>query len=412
MQNRTYYILGGIIVFLFIILSIWFFFFRSTGTLSTDGNSPSSLFGNTPDTANTQSSTDTSNGTQTINTTVSSQQKIFKITDGPIVGATLIQTLRPTTTLARYIRQDDGHVYDVPLGVAGAVPRIVSNVTIPGGQRAIWLEGGSAALLQYVDDSNIVKTVYMGFPVATTSGGILPTRLQFLPDNIIDIAASPDGKSVAYLIKTASGSDGYLAKSDGTSSKKAFSLPLSQMLMSWPSEGTILVQTKSAAGVTGMAFSVETKTGNVSQLVTAQGITASADPAFKRIVYTISDNTKMAAYDYRVSTKLNNPVSPTIFPEKCIWNKSINISLAYCAVPNAEVGNRYLDAWHAGTQTLADNIWQIDFNGGVSSILAIPGTKQGGVLSDIFEMALSPNEKYLSFTTKGARALWGVLLGN
>ncbi len=281
MSNKILITIGAIVGTLLVTTGVWFFFFRSTGTLATDGNTPSSTFGNIPDTTNTPTdSTGEPNGTQTINTTTSNVQKIFKIADGPIVGATLIQTLRPTTTLARYIRQDDGHVYDVPLGVSGVVPRIVSNVTIPGGQRAIWLEGGNAALMQYVDDSNVIKTVYMGFPVATSSTAVLPTRLQFLPDNIIDIAASPGGKSVAYLIKTAGGSDGYIAKADGSSSKKTFLLPLSQMLISWPSLGTILVQTKSAAGIAGMAFSVDAKTGGVSSLVSANGLSAIGNNGF------------------------------------------------------------------------------------------------------------------------------------
>ncbi len=391
-------------------LLVWFFFFRSTGTLTTDGNTPSSLFGNSPDSTNTQTNSNTgANGTQAINTTVAAAQKIFKITDGPIVGATLIQTLHPTTTLARYIRQDDGHVYDVPLGVAGVVPRIVSNVTIPGGQRAIWIEGGNGAVLQYVDDANIVKTVYMGFPVATSSGGILPTRLQFLPDNIVDIAASPDGKSVAYLIKTTTGSDGYIAKSDGTGSKKTFSLPLSQMLISWPSDGSLLVQTKSAAGITGIAFSIDTKSGGVSQLVTAAGLTATANRTFSDIVYKKADGISNATYAHNIKNGGNISLSFSPIPEKCIWSVQNN-ALMYCAAPLQYVSPDYLDTWHQGVTSAPDALFFYNLSNGANAAIASPGSADGGILSDIFEMALSPNEHYLSFTTKGSRALWGVLL--
>lgn len=391
---------------------IWFFFFRQTATVSTDGTASNSLFGGSPNAANTTPAKTDTNGTQVINTTASAvAQKIFKISDGPVVGATLLQTVRPTTTIARYIRQDDGHVFDVPLGVAGAVPRVVSNITIPGGQRAIWLEGGNAALMQYVDDSGVVKTVYLGFPQATTTRSALPTRIQFLPDNIIDIAGAPDGKNVTYLIKTAGGSDGYIARSDGTNSKKTFSLPLSQMLISWPSQDTILVTTKAAAGVPGMAFYVDAKSGAATQLVTAPGLSVTGNGGFTRVIYQISQNDSSTSYVYDVKTALSTLLTPTVMPEKCIWG-SMASAKVYCAAPLSHPAGNYLDLWHAGTASSADDLFAVNVNTGISTLVAIPGSTGGGVLSDILEMALSPDERYLSYTVKGSRTLWGVLLSN
>ncbi len=412
--NRiTYWVAGISAVVLFIAaFFIWFFFLRPTATVSTDGGATSGLFGGTPNPTNTTPAVTDSNGTQTINTTpTSATQKIFKITDGPIVGATLMQTSRPTTTIARYIRQDDGHVFDVPLGVAGAIPRVVSNVTIPGGQRAIWLEGGNAALLQYVDTSNVVKTVYLGFPAATTTTAILPTRIQFLPDNIIDIAASPDGKSVVYLIKTANGSDGYIARDDGINSRKTFSLPLSQMLISWPAQGTILAQTKSASGVTGMAFSIDVTSRNVSQLVAAPGLTATADSSFSHVIYqTLDGANSSASYSHDTKNSFNTLLSFAPFPEQCIWSR-VNPSAMYCANPTQSVPTNYLDLWHQGAADSAEGIFSYNVtNANSPRAVAIPGSADGGVQSDILEMSLSPDEHYLSFTTKGVRALWGVLL--
>ncbi len=411
MNQKIYIGIGAVLIFLFIFAGIWFFFFRSTTTVSTNGTTSGS-FGSVPDTANTApASTDTS-GTQTINTTTTaSAQKIFEITAGPIVGATLIQTLRPTTTIARYIRQDDGHVFDVPLGIAGAVPRVVSNITIPGGQRAIWLEGGNAALVQYVDDTNVVKTVYLGFPTATTTSALQSTRIQFLPDNIIDIAGSPDGKSVVYLIKTAGGSDGYIARDDGANSKKTFSLPLSQLLISWPSPNTMLAQTKSAVGVTGMVFSIDVKSGATTQLVAAAGLTAIADPTFSHVIYQTADGVNQpSSYSNTIKNSLNTRLSFNPFPEQCIWSTK-NTSVMYCANPQTPTTN-YLDLWHQGAIDGAEGIFSYNLSTNNTSAIAIPGSADGGTSADILEMALSPDEHYLSYTTKGDRALWGVLLSN
>src|SRR5665647_28439 len=129
-QTITKWILVGVGVLLLLALIVWFFFFRSSSSPGvTGGGTFSTSINNTTNVATNSSGT---NNTQTISTSGQvSTQKIFEIAQGPIAGATLIQTLHPTTTLARYINQDDGHVYDLPLDTAGAVPHVVSNVTIP-----------------------------------------------------------------------------------------------------------------------------------------------------------------------------------------------------------------------------------------------------------------------------------------
>lgn len=396
--------LGGLIL---LTLFFWFFFFRSTTT--TPANNTGNNFGVPTDKTNNTNNAGSSNNAQPISTSGQvSQQKIFQITPGPVVGATLIQTLHPTTTLARYIRQEDGHVFDLAVDVAGAVPRTVSNVTIPGGVRAVWVEEGRAAVMQYLD-GNTVKTVYLGFPTATTSGGTLPTRIQFLPDAIVDVAASPDGKSVTYLLKTASGVDGYITKADGTGGKKVFSLPLSQILISWPSQGTLVAQTKSATGVSGMVFSVDIKSGAVTPLVYAQGITATADSSFSIIFYQVSDGTTNRSYLRSTKNGLDAPLPINPSPEQCVWS-SLTISTLFCAGPIQFAQANYFDLWHQGLAGAAENIFKIYTNIAGESVVASPGGSDGGIPSDILEMALSPNEKYLSFTTKGARSLWGVRL--
>jgi hypothetical protein len=397
------------VLFIVIAFFLWFFFFRPTATVSTAGTGSNGFNVNIPNNSNTTTAPTDTNGSQTLNTTASSAQKIFEISSGPVVGATLIQTLRPTTTLARYIRQDDGHVYDVPLGVSGAVPKVVSNITIPGGQRALWVEGGNAAIMQYLDNSDTVKTVYMGFPQATTTGAVLPTKIQFLPDNLVDIAASPDGKSVAYLVKTSYGADGYIAKDDGTASRKLFSLPLSQLVLSWPAQNTLLVQTKSAAGEQGIAFSVNASSGVASQLVTALGLAAAADPTFSYIMYQKVEASARATYLHYIQKNIDTGLSYNPIPEKCTWS-TIATSSAFCAVPSEYVDSNYLDMWHQGTASAPDSVILYDLSTAKSTLLAEPGSNDGGKASDILEMALSPDEHYLSYTTKGDRSLWGVLL--
>ncbi len=411
MLNTKYILIGVGVLVVLLLGGTWFYFANfvsSPATQTGTQNDPFGVPGNSTGVTNGQTPNDGT--TQTITTAgQSSNSKIFLISSSPVVGATLIQVLHPTTTVARYIRQEDGHVYDLPLDVSGAVPRIVSNVTIPGGQRAIWTEGGNSAIMQYLDDDTL-KSMYLGFPAATTTNITLPTRIVFLPDNIVDLAASPDGKSIVYLIKTASGVDGYITKPDGTNNKKVFSLPLSQVLVSWPATTTLLAYSKPGFGIAGIAFSVDTKSGAATTLVAANNLSAIANGSFTKMIYQSSsaDSDTGSTFIHNIKNNTDAPLGYDPFPEKCVWG--ISASNLYCAVPPQYPAN-YLGLWHLGAYSLADNIVLYNTDTGRLSLVGIPGSvRDGGSKSDILEMSVSPNEKYLSFTTKGSRAVWGVRL--
>lgn len=400
---------GGALV---IIVVGWFLFLRPESTTPTASDSGFGVGDNRIVTVTTGEGS--VGGNEPLEPTQVTQQKIFKIDEGPIAGATLIETTRPTTTLARYIKQDNGHVFDLVLDSPGAIPRAISNTTIPGVFHTVWLERGGAAILQYMSGS-VIKSVFLGFSVATsTSSGqatsTRPTKIQFLPDNILDIAASPDGKNVAYLLRSTSGVNGFIAKSDGSASKQLFSLPLSQVRLAWPALGALLVTTKSAAGVPGIAFSVNTTSGLVTPLIHAEGLTTSADRSFSRIVYQINSRDSIpATYSRNTQSGTDTALSFDPQPEKCIWS-TLSINMMYCATPLEYVPPNFLDLWHLGVASIPDNIFSFDVAAEYSAVVAIPGSRDGGVPSDVIEMTLSPSENYLSFITRGDRTLWGTRL--
>lgn len=337
------------------------------------------------------------------NQSVSANQKIFKISDGPVAGATLIQTLRPTTTIARFVSANRGHVSDLALDSPGAVPRAVSNTTIPGVARVLWSAKGNGALLQYVEDET-VKTVSLS-NMSTTTQSI---KVQFLPNNIQDAAVSPEGSQIVYLLHAQAGSDGYLAKTDGGGAKKLFYLPLSRVLLSWPSGGNILAYSAPSAGAPGIAFSVAVQSGAVSPILFAPGLTAAANRDFSKIIYQTNAGER-STYIYDVKSGLSTGISLDPYPEKCTANAVYSTRL-YCATPLSYVDAGYLDLWHMGAASAEDGIVSYDLSTGRSAIVAAPGSADGGASSDIAEMAVSPDDKYLLFIRKGDRSLWGVRL--
>ncbi|HEV8677722.1 MAG TPA: hypothetical protein VN701_02735, partial [Candidatus Paceibacterota bacterium] len=313
---------------------------------------------------------------------------------------------------ARYVLQENGHVMDQPIDVPGSLARAVSNTTIPGTQQVVWGNGGSSAFMQYVD-SGTVKTVSLIFPTATTSKPAVdqPVEIQFLPDNATAVAVSPDGTQVAYLLQTASGSNGYVANIDGGNAKKLFSIGLKELLLSWPSAHVLLLSTKSAAGAPGMAFSVDAKTGTIVPLIYADGLTATADPSFAEIIYRAESDGAPGAFLHNIKQGTDVPLSFSPIPEKCVWSNEATSTL-YCASPIQYTPGNYLDLWHMGLSSAADSI--ISFMPSSLSLktraIAVPGSSDGGEQSDILELAVSPDGRYLLFITKGDRSLWGVRL--
>lgn len=401
---------AGIGVVLLLSIVLWFFFFRADAPLVSVIPTPN--FGGGVDVSNTPTNNPTNPATTT-NVAPQSQQKIFKIANGPIASAVFVQTSRPTTTIARYVMQDSGHVLDQAISTSSASSRPASNTTIPAVASVVWAEQGGAALFHYIDDE-VVKTVYVGLPPATTSlsAAQLPIRVQFLPNNILSLASSPDGKNIVYLLKTLGGVDGYIATPSGTNSRKVFSLPLSQLILSWPSQNTILAQTKSAVGVPGVLFSINSTSGTVSQVVYAAGLTTVANSTFSKILYQTAPNDAIhLSYIRDNASGKNILLSFQPFPEKCVWAPQ-PLSVAYCAVPFQYTPQNYLDLWHQGAIRTTDSLISFSGTSGKSTIITIPGGTDGGTSADIEQLAISPDGNYLLYVTRGDRSLWGVRLSN
>src|SRR3989344_1234882 len=392
-MNAKFIWISGAAAILAVIAAAWFVFSPASSTPANQTQELGTGEERAMSTDNLRPTTDNQNQSAPIDASA----KIFKISDGPVAGAALIQTLRPTTTIARFVSADRGHISDLVLDSPGAVPRAVSNITIPGIARVLWSAKGNGALLQYAEDET-VKTVSISNMSTTTQS----VKVQFLPNNIQDIAVSPEGSQIAYLLRTRAGSDGYLAKSDGSGSKKLFSLPVSQALLLWPAPNNLLAYSAPSAGEPGIAFSIG-KDGTVSPILYAPGLTAIASRDFSKIIYQTALSER-STYIYNVKTGLSTGLSFDPFPEKCIWGPQ---NLLYCAVPISYTAPGYLDLWHKGSASAADTIISYDIATGRSKIIASPG-KDVGEESDIVEIAVSSDEKYLLFIRREDRGLWGV----
>lgn len=410
-MKTLYWYIGGTAAAVVVSALLAWFIFASAPAASTAPAQSTATFGSQNNNATdalpaSGNSTITPGNTPTSVGTIS-QQKVFKISDGPVAGATFVQTLRPTTTVARFVMADNGHAFDLAIDSQGAVVKTLSNTTIPGAMSAQW--AGGSALLQYLDGTTI-KTVYLGLPMPSATSSA-PVRVQFYPDAITALAVAPDNSAVAYLLRTDSGTAGYVSKPDGTGSKALFTLPLSQVQLRWPSKGTILAYSNAAAGVPGIAFAIDAKTGSVTPLLYAPGLTATADASFEHVLYqTIPPGGSPRTYSHSISGGGDVALSFSPLPEKCVPAPQ-NAQLVVCAAPLTYVPANYLDLWHQGALSAADSLIAYDLATGASNILATPGsTEDGGVGTDMLQLAISPDGRYALFISKYDRSLWGVRL--
>lgn len=396
-------VLAGAAAGMFIVWVVYVRYTPPTVTPDTSG----SAFGSGDNVSTTGVSPSGASNTELpVVSTNPSSQKVFKVAEGPIAGATLIDTTLPTSTIARFVAAQNGRVFDLLLDSQGAVPKAVSNTTIPGVYNAAWGAEGRGVILQYLD-GDAVKTAHLSLPApnATTSN----VRVQFLPSGITSFALSQDGGSVAYLLKTQSGSDGYVARADGGDAKKLFSLPLSQIRLSWPSASAIFAYTAPATGVTGMLFSIDGK-GSVTPLLSAPGITALGNRTLSHVLYQTASPEGRTSYAQHMATGKATPLSYDPVPELCVWSLATTTSV-YCAVPNAYVPYNYLDLRHLGLSDAPMDIVRYDVALGRSARIATPGA-DGGAPSDIAELAVSKNDTYVLFIRKADRSLWAVRLGS
>ena len=326
---------------------------------------------------------------------------VFKIADGPIAGAVFIQTSRPTTTVARYVNAGNGHVYDLAVDSPGAVPQTISNSTIPGILRALWRDDGRGVLLQFMPStlSSTIRTVSLQF-VATTSRS---ATVRFLPDNLLDIAVSPEGTSVAYLKAEGDGAAAYAAQFDGASERKLFSFPLSGIALSWPS--SLVFYTKSAVGVPGAVFSANASSGSFTERISAPGITGTESSAY--LLYQTNAGAGASSYARNLTEGTDRRLSFDPIPEKCLWE---SVSSVYCAVPLSALPANYLDLWHLGAASANDFILRFNLATGAATIIAAPASTLGAETPDIVELGISPDGRYLLFITKSSQTLWGVRL--
>jgi len=401
-----------IVILVFGALIAWALLSPKNGTVSntTDTESTGGIgslfpfFGGTTGGSATEGSTgDTTGGTGDETPPEIQKDVLRKISNRVIAGVTILPIKKPlpeeeavVLPTVRLAERGTGYIFDVD--VRGENEKKLTGTTVVRTAEARFGDNGNSVALRYVKTNNATVATFLGKVTPNPEGGVGDLKGQFLPDNIIDLVFSPDGKSLAYLLKNSNGSVGFTTKSDGTSRSQSFTSPFSEWLLGW-SEAGLNVTTKAASTIPGYMYQV--KSGALTKIFGGiEGLTTLASPNGKQILYGIGDEGTTSLYVRNLSTGDDINLGLTTLPEKCVWGK--NNSTVYCGATDAVPRDAYPNAWYQGTYFFSDSLWRVDTETGKTTLLSTT------VGLDATQLILDDEERYLVFVDKRDGSLWSL----
>ena len=358
-------------------------------------------FGGETGAENTGTSTENSNNNeivQTPTTTPIFDQKLRKISSEQVSGAGSADY--KAGTVVRYMERSTGHIYEAEL-FSPKVVRI-SNTTIPVAYNALWNQKNDMLVSQYLTDDLKIETYSFKIKISSSTESTIAGTA--LPKGISDISSTDN--SIFYLINDNVSSSGFVTNFDGSKTKKIWSSDIKNLNSQYINSSIVALTTKPAQNIHGYSYFVNTNTGAVKKVIGGvAGLSTLASPDSNKILYISQySDVNMFVFDQQKNSTIK--VTPSTFPEKCVWSKQ-NKDTLYCAVPKSVIDGTSLTLWYKGLSAYIDDIWKYDLKNNTSSIIADLYDESGEEI-DVIKPSLSTNEKYLIFINKKDNSLWSL----
>ncbi len=402
MSKKTLTITAGILVLLLVLFLGYYFFFR---TVSVDQNgNPTTGFSLFPlGNGNAGAPNTNGNGTTTGQPQINQNNplaKLRKLSSEPVSGAGTLDF--KAGTVVRYIERGTGHIFEVELFSANQ--NRISNTTLPLAYDALWGNKNNSLIARYLkEDNQSVDTFSLTLKSISTSTENAVSAIA-LPSGISDVSVF--GSSVFYLQQSPNSSSGVITSFTGTSKKQIWSSPIKDLNSQYVSANIVALTTKPAQNLPGFLYFVNTTSGQVRKVLSdVPGLSTLASPDGTKVLYIEQGNgMKMSLRD--IATRANTPMTPSTFPEKCVWSIK-NRTVVYCAVPRETLGGSSLTLWYQGFVSFTDDIWKYDTKNNTSSVIESLLDDSGEAI-DVVKPILSENEQYLVFINKRDNALWSL----
>lgn len=351
----------------------WYFGFRpktsTTGEVSTGFRSFFPLGGSSSEIPENQIPAITDPNTQI---PVSTNSAFKQLTTRPIAGYTSFSQKKtiviPATTpkgkpatqvvtdyFIRYVARQNGFIYEIKNDLA---PLQISNIFIPAIYEAFFLDNNTTAILRFLrDDGHTIGSYSVPIPPENPDGTRTQKEGFFLPDNIKEVATSPDSKEFVRL--TVEQTQGVITASSSLdkNKKEILRYPLKEWIISWPQINTFYLQTKAAGTVEGFLYKIDKTEKQLRRIAgNVRGLTTSISPSGTFVIYSESTTNGFMTKILNTKTGSVKNTNLSILPEKCVWLSSEDL---VCAGNNTVEQGTYPDAWYAGLVSFSDQLFRI-----------------------------------------------------
>ena len=328
--------------------------------------------------------------------------KLRLISSLPVSGATLFK--QNADVFIHYVERANGHIYET-IASRDETPYRISKTTIPKIYQAYWVQQGQGVIIRYLKD-DVVQTFYARIrPSASTSTEQDLVNGTFLPSGISELAVSPSGERIFYLVRSVGETLGIRSNPDGTQRTQIFSSTVNGWLPVWSGNNVLMLITKPSAGVPGYAYTVNASSGSMKKILGGiSGLTLLPDNNATSLLYSESKTGGLSIKSLDTRKGIVSEVGITTLPEKCVWGIK-RTTIVFCAVPDHISGDAYPDAWYQGVVSFTDNIWKINLETGEATIVLSPQSVAQKTM-DITDLVLDESESYLLFTNKKDLSLW------
>ena len=404
MSKKTAIIIVSVTFLLVFIALIFFYFYyntRTSGVLTPTDVTPDTYnpFGTAPDTVTGTPS----QGTETPTNGEVATGRLRQITNEPVAGQSL--STQRGLPVVRYMERATGHLYESAL--VSLEKRRLSNQTIPKVQEAIFDSTGNRVIIRYLDEAGQnIKTFLATINIATSTTNATDTGIDGVPlaDNILQVAITPAGDKVFYLLKDAAGSTGYTTSWNGLNKTSIFTSPLTEWIIAWPETNRLVVTTKASGESVGYSYTftptndtLEPLVGNINALTTLYGRGGN-------LIYGDARRSDPKLYSYSTVSKNLLTLSANTLPEKCVWSR-VSADKIYCAVPKTIPLGTYPDAWYQGLVSFTDRLWSFNTTSGEGTLLTDLET-DFKLSADVVELKVDNTDQYLIFTNKKDLTVW------
>ncbi len=438
MSKKSNILIAIVIVLLLAVgFAYWYLFFYGPGNQVTPvvtSGRPSTGF--TPFSSSPVQTPDNNGNTNNSNTTQASPApdsgsalpSLRLLSNTPVGGYSASTTantkLASSTTFIRWIDRGRGNVYEARKDSLDITT--LSNTLLPKVYESVWNKNINAFIGTILGDNDTPTVLYSQIiaqtapaivkPITASSTDVSTANTQTLtpfqlkgknlPKNMIAYAASPDGSKIFMLTNENNAGVGYIGNFDGTTVKKIFDTPLTQLNVEWPEANTIAITTKGSASQPGFLYFINPKTGLWKKILGPTfGLSAKVSHDAKYVIASAAgSNQSIFTSIYTVSTlKSSDPIIRTL-ADKCAWG-NFNKNMVYCAVPTQIDQATYPDDWYRGSVSFIDKIWQVDaITGEVHLVTSI--VDQSDRIIDAYNLGLDAKDDWLFFMNKNDLSLW------